>query len=322
MMSLLEVRNLNVTFNTDEGDLSAVRGVNFTIEKGESVALVGESGSGKSVTALSVMSLLGNGAELSAGKIALSGRNLLSLSPGELRDVRGKEVGMIFQEPMSSLNPVFRIGDQIAEVLQRHLHQDKKVSLKEAEYLLEKVGISDPHLRSQNYPHELSGGMKQRVMIAIALACNPDLLIADEPTTALDVTIQAQILELLEELREESGMAILLITHDLGVVAQFSERVLVMYAGEIVENCDVGNLFQEAAHPYTRALLRALPSVRSGGRLESIEGSIPSPFSYPEGCAFFERCSDALDVCERITPPETDLLAGRKVRCWLHGGDQ
>jgi peptide/nickel transport system ATP-binding protein len=322
MTSLLEVQNLNVTFETDEGNLSAVRGVNFTIRKGESVALVGESGSGKSVTALSVMSLLGKGAEMSAGKIALSGKNLLSLSDGELRDVRGKEVGMIFQEPMSSLNPVFRIGDQIAEVLQRHLHQDRKVSLQEAEYLLEKVGISDPHLRAQNYPHELSGGMKQRVMIAIALACNPDLLIADEPTTALDVTIQAQILELLEELRDELGMAILLITHDLGVVAEFSERVMVMYAGEIVENCDVGNLFQEAAHPYTRALLRALPSARSGGRLESIEGSIPSPFSYPEGCAFFQRCPEALDVCERITPPETDLLAGRKVRCWLHGGDQ
>lgn len=322
MKTLLEIQGLNVTFETEEGVLEAVRAVDLSIQGGESVALVGESGSGKSVTALSIMKLLGDTAKMSAEKMTLSGRSLLNLPPRELQKIRGNEIGMIFQEPMSSLNPVFRVGDQIAEVVQRHLGLGREASLKEAEFLLERVGISDPHLRGRSYPHELSGGMKQRVMIAIALACNPSLLIADEPTTALDVTIQAQILELLEEIRRDSGMAILLITHDLGVVAQFSERVLVMYAGHIVEECGVNALFREPAHPYTQALLRALPGVQSRKRLESIEGSMPSPFKHTPGCTFSERCSQSLEICELNSPPETTLGKGRKTRCWHYGGGQ
>jgi len=323
MSALLEVKDLRVTFPTDEGDIPAVRGVDFAIEKGESVALVGESGSGKSVTALAILRLLGDRAVLEAERMHFAGRDLLELPHKELRKIRGGEIGMIFQEPMSSLNPVFRVGDQIAEVLELHRGHDRGTALKEAAKLLDRVGIPSPESRVRQYPHELSGGMKQRVMIAMALACDPELLIADEPTTALDVTIQAQILELLEQLRRELGMAILLITHDLGVVAQFSERVMVMYAGQVVEHAEVGKLFRQPAHPYTKALLGALPrpdATREDGRLEAIEGSVPSPLHYPPGCAFSDRCAEVLEYCERRPPEEVDLGAGRQARCWLYGG--
>jgi oligopeptide/dipeptide ABC transporter ATP-binding protein len=245
-----------------------------------------------------------------------------------MRSIRGAEIGMIFQEPMSSLNPVFRVGDQIAEVLELHRGLDRDAARKEAIQLLDRVGIPAPESRIRQYPHELSGGMKQRVMIAIALACDPDLLIADEPTTALDVTIQAQILDLLSELRRDLDMAVLLITHDLGVVAQFSERVMVMYAGEIVERCDTRTLFRNPAHPYTRALLGALPHPDEKRRLVAIEGNVPSPLHYPPGCAFADRCRDEMPRCKSEPPPEKSHPGadGRgeapgddhRVRCWLY----
>ncbi len=317
MSVLFEASNLRVTFPTDDGDVPAVRGVDLAIGRGESVALVGESGSGKSVTALSILRLVGDRARVTADRMQFSGRDLLTLSPSEMRSIRGAEIGMIFQEPMSSLNPVFRVGDQIAEVLELHRGLGRDAAIKEAISLLDRVGIPAPKSRVRQYPHELSGGMKQRVMIAIALACDPELLIADEPTTALDVTIQAQILDLLRELRRDLGMAILLITHDLGVVAQFSERVMVMYAGEIVEHCDTRTLFQRPEHPYTRALLGALPQPDKKRRLAAIEGTVPSPLNYPSGCAFADRCGDAMSHCKDQPPENKDRGSGHRVRCWL-----
>jgi peptide/nickel transport system ATP-binding protein len=256
---LLDVQDLRVSFRTDAGPVPAVRGVDLAVRAGETLAVVGESGCGKSVSALAVLRLLEANAEVSARALRFRGRDLLALDDAGLRAVRGGEIGMIFQEPMTSLNPVFRIGDQIAEVLTLHRGMDRAAARKEAGELLARVRIADPERRAAQYPHELSGGMKQRVMIAMAIACGPALLIADEPTTALDVTIQAQILELLSALQRDSGLAILLITHDLGIVAQFAERVAVMYAGEVVEEAPVRELFRSPQHPYTRALLSAIP---------------------------------------------------------------
>jgi oligopeptide/dipeptide ABC transporter ATP-binding protein len=316
---LLDVRGLRVSFDTEAGRVPAVRGVDLCLGRGETLALVGESGCGKSVTALAILRLLDPNGRIDGGNVRFAGRDLLALSEQEMRAVRGGEIGMIFQEPMTSLNPVFTIGDQIGEVLAIHRGFSKSDGRAEAVRLLDKVRIPAAAERLNQYPHELSGGMKQRVMIAIAVACEPDLLIADEPTTALDVTVQAQILDLLEALQKDMGMAIILITHNLGVVAQFAQRSLVMYAGKIVERTDTASLFRDALHPYARALLRALPAraVR-GERLLSIEGSVPSPLEYPPGCAFCTRCPEEQERCSRDEPPLESVGPDRAVACWLH----
>lgn len=318
---VLEINSLDVSFFTDDGELAVVRDVGFDIQPGETVALVGESGCGKSVTALAVMGLIDHAGQIRRGSIRLKGQELVGLSEPAMQEIRGRRIGMIFQEPMTSLNPVFTVGDQIAEVLIRHQGVDAVAAREAVIQLLEKVGIGSPAKRVDQYPHELSGGMKQRVMIAMALACGPDLLIADEPTTALDVTIQAQILRLLRKLQEEMGMSILLITHNLGVVAHFARRVVVMYAGKIVERADVHTLFKHPMHPYTRALLAALPTPgRSGERLLSIGGTVPTPLEYPAGCRFSTRCPQVLDRCPQDDPPLLEAEPRHPVACWLYPG--
>jgi len=313
---LLEVRDLRVCFPGEAAELPAVRGVSLDVAPGEVLALVGESGCGKSLTALSLLRLVPPPGRIAGGSIRFRGRDVLALDDAGLRALRGGEIGMVFQEPMTSLNPVFRVGDQIAEVLRVHRGAGAAAAREGAVRLLARVRIPDPARRAEQYPHELSGGMKQRVMIAMALACDPALLVADEPTTALDVTIQAQILELLRELQRDSEMAVLLITHSLGVVARFAQRVAVMYAGQIVEEAPVKELFRAPAHPYTRALLRALPRPGARGRLEAIEGAVPAPHELPPGCAFTGRCRDALPRCA-AEPPPVVAAGGRPVRCWL-----
>jgi oligopeptide/dipeptide ABC transporter ATP-binding protein len=315
--ALLSVRDLRVAFETDAGPVPAVRGVDLEVRAGETVALVGESGCGKSVTAMSVMRLTSG--RISAASLRLSGRDLLALSEPEMRQVRGAQVGMIFQEPMTSLNPVFSVGRQIEEVLVLHQQLDARAARKQALELLVRVGIPSPERRILQYPHELSGGMKQRVMIAMAIACRPKLLIADEPTTALDVMIQAQIMELLRSLQRDLGMAVLLITHDLGVVAHFAERVLVMYAGKLVEEGSVRDVFKRAAHPYTQALLGALPDpLRPALRLEAIPGRVPSPSMLPPGCAFCARCKHAFEPCPSEAPALYQVAPGHRAACFLH----
>jgi peptide/nickel transport system ATP-binding protein len=314
---LLDVRELRVAFAGRDGEVAAVRGVSLRLEAGRTLALVGESGCGKSVTALALLRLLEGNARISAAALRFRGQELLELDEEGIRQIRGGKIGMVFQEPMTSLNPVFRVGSQIAEVLELHRGLDARAARRAAVELLGRVRMSDAARRAEQYPHELSGGMKQRVMIAMALACDPALLIADEATTALDVTIQAQILALLETLQRESGMAILLITHDLGIVAQHAQRVAVMYAGEIVEEAPVGELFRQPLHPYTRALLRALPRRGRRGRLEAIEGTVPSPRQLPPGCVFSTRCGERLPHCAEQAPPLVEV-GGRPVRCWLH----
>ncbi|MGB0911229.1 MAG: ABC transporter ATP-binding protein, partial [Nitrospirales bacterium] len=292
---LLALNNLSTSFFTDKGEIRAVEDVSFSIQPGQTLALVGESGCGKSVTAFSVMRLVDKPGRIVRGQVFFKGQNLMDLPESEMRKIRGKSIGMIFQEPMTSLNPVFTIGDQIGESLQIHTDLSTGEIRQEVLRLLGKVRISSPERRIDQYPHEMSGGMKQRVMIAMALACKPDLLIADEPTTALDVTIQAQILDLLKDLQDEMGMAILLITHNLGVVAQFSRDVIVMYASKIAERASVQQLFSKPSHPYTKALLNSLPRPgERGKRLESIKGTVPSPLQYPKGCHFSTRCLDVL----------------------------
>jgi oligopeptide/dipeptide ABC transporter ATP-binding protein len=314
---LLSIRELRVDFETDSGSVRAVREVSLDVRRGETVALVGESGCGKSVTALSVMGLVSG--RIAGGSIQFEGRELIGLPEAQLRELRGGQVGMIFQEPMTSLNPVFRIGHQLEEVLILHRKLSSAAATAEAKELLGRVGISSPEQRLRQYPHELSGGMKQRVMIAMAIACKPKLLIADEPTTALDVTIQALIMALLKQLKQELDMAVLLITHDLGVVAHFAERVEVMYAGKIVERGPVREIFKHAAHPYTRALLGALPDPRSSKRrLEAIPGRVPSPAQLPPGCAFCARCRDNFEPCETEQPPPLEVGASHEAACWLH----
>jgi len=317
--SLLDIHNLSVSFFTDKGEVPAVRDVSLSLAAGQTLALVGESGCGKSTVALAIMRLISPPGRIVHGQMQFKGRDLATLTEPELRTIRGKSISMIFQEPMTSLNPVFTVGDQIGEVLQTHRQLAEREVHLEVLRLLEKVGIPSPAQRIEQYPHELSGGMKQRVMIAMALACQPDLLIADEPTTALDVTIQAQILELLQSLQEEMQMAILLITHNLGVVAQFANDVQVMYAGKTVEQADVRTLFKNPLHPYTKALLHALP--RPGHRAErlaSIPGTVPSPLVYPTGCAFAPRCPQALDFCINRQPTLKPIENGHAVECWLY----
>jgi oligopeptide/dipeptide ABC transporter ATP-binding protein len=316
---LLQVSNLQTSFFTDKGEIKAVDDVSFELQGGQTLALVGESGCGKSVTALSIMRLLSSPGRVVGGTIMFKGQDLLALPEKAMRKVRGQSIAMVFQEPMTSLNPVMRIGDQIGEVLQIHTDLSNQAIRQEVIGLLEKVRIASPEQRIDQYPHEMSGGMKQRVMIAMALACKPDLLIADEPTTALDVTIQAQILDLLADLQKELGMAILLITHNLGVVAQFSQDVIVMYASKIAERASVKTLFQHPSHPYTQVLLKSLP--RPGERqvrLEAIPGTVPSPLQYPTGCHFSSRCTEVLEQCPIQPPPTIHVGEGHEAVCWLH----
>ena len=315
---LLEIRDLAVSFPSERGPVRALDGVSFEVPRGQTVGLVGESGSGKSVTSLAVMGLLARPPALIAGSIRFAGRELTTLSERALRDVRGKHIGMIFQEPMTSLNPVFTVGFQVIEALRAHRRMSGKEARQRAIGLLERVGISAASERIDAYPHQLSGGMRQRVMIAIALAGEPELLIADEPTTALDVTIQAQILELLASLQRELGMSVLLITHDLGVVAEHVHDVVVMYAGKIVERAKAGALFQTPLHPYTAGLMRSVPSFpgnRGKPRLATIPGTVPDVTRLPPGCRFRDRCERAEDDCALSQPPLFDFREGRRAAC-------
>jgi oligopeptide/dipeptide ABC transporter ATP-binding protein len=316
---LLVVRDLHTTFATDAGLARAVDGVSFTVGRGETVGLVGESGCGKSVTALSLLRLIDGAGRIEPGsEIILDGRNLIALSEREMRDVRGNRVAMIWQEPLSALNPVMTVGDQIGEVARVHSGASRRQAREKAIEMLQLVGISAPEQRAAEYPHQLSGGMRQRVVIAMALVMSPSLLIADEPTTALDVTIQAQILELLRDVQQRMGMSVLLITHDLGVVAETASRVIVMYAGEVVEESPVREIFAAAHHPYTEGLLRAMPRVgATGGRLAVIPGSVPAPTDWPSGCRFRDRCPYAWERCEREHPPLYQIGAGHLSRCHL-----
>lgn len=317
-MSVLAVRDLRTYFRTDDGEARAVDGVSFDLADGEILALVGESGCGKSVTSLSILRLISTppGEIMSGSSVQLSGKELLELSGDEMRRVRGSQIAMIFQEPMTSLNPVMRVGEQISEAIRAHSKDDRVAVRERVLALLERVGIPEPGSRYSSYPHQLSGGMRQRVMIAMALSCRPAVLIADEPTTALDVTIQAQILDLLRGLRDEIGMAILFVTHDLGVVAEMADRVAVMYAGRIVEEAPVTDLFLRPRHPYTEGLLRAVPDPRAPSGLMSIPGMVPSPFERVPGCRFAPRCPHAWQRChEAEPPPVTD--GPTAARCWL-----
>jgi len=320
MMPLLEVTDLRTYFETEDGVARAVDGVSFAIERGEVLGIVGESGSGKSVTSLSIMGLIPEppGRIMPGSSIRLRGRDLVGLPPSEMRRIRGNDIAMIFQEPMTSLNPVYPVGDQIAEAVRVHRPVSKRDARARAVELLRLVGIPAPEQRAADYPHQLSGGMRQRVMIAMALACEPDLLIADEPTTALDVTIQAQILELLAGLRERLGMAILLITHDLGVVAEVCDRVVVMYAGRVMEQGSVRQIFENPRHPYTRVLLRAIPRLgERTDRLAVIPGNVPSPAEWPHGCRFHPRCPYGWELCVQAEPELFDAAPGHGSRCWL-----
>ena len=323
--ALLEVKNLRTSFFTADGVVHAVDNVSFNVRRGEAVALVGESGCGKSVTAMSIMRLVASPGKITAGQIRFKGRDLAALSEKEMRNVRGNDIAMVFQEPMTSLNPVFKIGDQVAEAIRIHRKLPKKQAWKQAGEMLELVSIPDPYKRLDDYPHQLSGGMRQRVMIAIALSCDPELLIADEPTTALDVTIQAQIMELMASLQKRLGLAILLITHDLGVVAEFCERVIVMYTGRVVEEATVEGLFANPAHPYTRGLLKSLPSVAVDAvapkRLSTIAGMVPSISDLPPGCKFNPRCPDVMDICLGNEPALIPVGPGQSARCYLHGDE-
>ncbi|PTX64696.1 oligopeptide transport system ATP-binding protein [Melghirimyces profundicolus] len=314
---VLTVEGLEVRFQGAAGEIPAVQGASFSVHRGEVLCIVGESGCGKSITSLSVMGLLPGSAE-AEGHIRFDGRDLLRLNREEIRQIRGNDISMIFQEPMTSLNPVFTVGFQLMEPLVVHRNLSKKQAFEEAVRLLERVGIPDPGRRMEQYPHELSGGMRQRVMIAIALSCEPKLLIADEPTTALDVTIQAQILELILKLKEDTGMSVILITHDMGVVAETADRVLVMYAGKVVEEADVRTLFEDPKHPYTKGLLRSMPNVDDDTyTLEAIPGTLPKPGEIQQGCPFHPRCPEAMDRCREENPRVFTHRPGHMSRCWL-----
>jgi peptide/nickel transport system ATP-binding protein len=319
---LLEVRGLKTRFSLEEGPVLAVDDVSFSIPPGGTLGVVGESGCGKSVTALSIMRLVPDPpGKVVGGEVRFKGQDLLALPEGEMRRIRGNHLSMIFQEPMTSLNPVYTVGEQIGEAVRLHQGLDRKRARERAVEMLRQVGIPAPEQRVEAYPHQLSGGMRQRVMIAMALACNPDLVIADEPTTALDVTIQAQILDLLKRLQAERGMAVMLITHDLGVVAESCDAVVVMYAGRVVEQAPVRALFSRPAHPYTAGLLRSIPSFHAsqGGegrqRLKTIPGVVPSLRRLPVGCRFRDRCERALEVCARIDPPLELKRDGQSAAC-------
>jgi peptide/nickel transport system ATP-binding protein len=321
-MALLEIRGLKTHFQTDDGWVQAVDGVDITVERGETLGVVGESGCGKSVTAMSVLKLVAMPpGRIVAGQILWQGRDLVPLSSDAMRSIRAKEIAIVFQEPMTSLNPVYSVGDQIAEVLRLHEGLNRKDAMDRATEMLRLVHIPTPERRVRDYPHQFSGGMRQRVMIAMALSCNPKLLIADEPTTALDVTIQAQILELMGELKERLGMSIMLITHAMGVVAETAQRVVVMYAGKVVEEAPVGELFAHPRHPYTQGLIRSIPRIDTAAtkkvRLEAIAGVVPKLINPPEACRFAPRCKFASAACLEATPALREVAPGHKVACIL-----
>ena len=316
-MSLLKINNLNVTIATPKGSVHAVQGASLSIERGQTVALVGESGSGKSMTARAVMGLLPPSGSVTCGSVMFDSLELTSASEKELRSLRGNRIAMIFQEPMTSLNPVLRIGEQVMEPLLLHHRLDRSAARDQAVELLRQVGIAAPEQRINDYPHQLSGGQRQRVMIAMALGCNPELLIADEPTTALDVTIQAQILELIDKLRRAKGLALLLITHDLGIVAQRADQVHVMYAGRIVETAETAELISNPLHPYTRGLLASLPENSIPGQpLATIPGHPMQQTGTVNGCPFRERCTQALSICSEQMPDQQIVSEHHVVRCW------
>ena len=316
--TLLSVEHLTTVFDLSSGSVPAVDDVSFEIRAGETLGLVGESGSGKSVTALSIMRLVQPPGRIAGGSVRFKGRELLGLPDSEMRAVRGADISLIFQEPMTALNPVFTIGDQIAEALLVHGRATRRDAAAKAVELLTAVRIPEAASRVTNYPHQLSGGMRQRVLIAMALACRPSLVIADEPTTALDVTIQAQILDLMRDMKAAFGLSLLLITHDLGVIAETADRVAVMYAGRIVERGPVRAIFREPQHPYTRALLASIPGGAPGQRLRAIEGTVPMLGALPPGCAFSPRCPDRFEPCTTAPPPEYPVGADQGARCYLH----
>jgi len=321
---LLELNNLKVSFFTNNGEVQAVRGASFYLNNGQVLGVVGESGSGKSVTFMAILRLLKSTGRIVGGEINYKGQNLMDISEKEMMKIRGNEIAMIFQDPMTSLNPVFTIGYQISEVIRRHQRVNKKVAREKTIEMLRLVGIPSPEERYNNYPHEFSGGMRQRAMIAMALCCEPDLLIADEPTTALDVTIQAQILELMKELKDTINTSIILITHDLGVVADVCSRVIVMYGGLVMEEGTVDEIFYNPQHPYTKGLLESLPKMEDGQKqkLIPIEGSPPDLSKPPRGCPFAERCPYAKDTCREKQPSYYEVEAGHKAMCWLLSKDK
>ena len=320
---LLDVKNLKTYFFTDEGVVRAVDGVDLYIEKGETLGVVGESGCGKSVTALSIMKLIPQPpGRIVEGEISYNGTDLVTLPANRMRKIRGKEISMIFQEPMTSLNPVFTVGEQIAEAIRLHEGLGRREAMAKTVDMLKLVHIPNAERRVKEYPHQLSGGMRQRIMIAMALSCNPNLLIADEPTTALDVTIQAQILDLLNELKSKLHMAVLLITHDMGVIAETAQRVVVMYAAKVAEEASVADLFKEPLHPYTQGLLRSIPRIDTAAtqkkRLEAIPGVVPSLLQLPQGCRFAPRCAFVKPMHTEKEPPLKEVKPGHKVACWLY----
>lgn len=319
--NFLEVDKLQVAFRTDKGEVVSVDEVTFQLKQGETIGIVGESGCGKSVTSLSVMRLLGRTGMIKKGSIQFNGKDLTKLSEAQMREIRGNEISMIFQEPMTSLNPVFTIGNQMLELIHLHMNMSKNEARAYAIEMLKKVGIPRAEQLIDEYPHKLSGGMRQRVMIAMALSCKPSLLIADEPTTALDVTIQAQILELMKKLRQESNTAIMIISHDLGVIAEMADKVLVMYAGQVVEEADVFTLFDEPRHPYTKGLMESIPHLEhdSQKKLFSIPGTVPNLHMMPKGCRFHDRCPYATEKCVTEQPPLLCIPDNQnhRVRCWL-----
>jgi len=327
MNHLLEVQNLQTQFPTRAGLVKSVNGVSFYIDEGELLGLVGESGCGKSITALSIMRLIAEPGHIAGGSIKFKGEELTTASEDRLREIRGNDIAMIFQDPMTSLNPVYTVGEQIAEALRLHRKLDKKQAWDAAIEAMKEVSIPAPERRVNDYPHQLSGGMRQRVMIAMALACDPELLIADEPTTALDVTIQAQILELLDDLRKTRRLSVLLITHDLGVIAETADRVCVMYTGKIVEDSGVDEIFAKPKHPYTQGLLKSVPKLSVGeiakdARLQTIEGTVPSPTNLPDGCHFAPRCAYRMERCVHGEIPLYELPNNIKVRCVLYDEEQ
>lgn len=317
---LLEVKNLKTSFFTHLGEVQAVRNISFDLEEGDILGIVGESGSGKSVTSLSILGIVDDPGEIVEGSIKFDGIDLTKLSERELNKYRGKEISMIFQDPMTSINPVYSIGNQLIEVIRAHTDLTKVEAKKRAIELLEMVGIPEPETRIKNYPHQFSGGMRQRVMIAMAISCNPRLLIADEPTTALDVTIQAQILDLMRNLKDKIKTSIILITHDLGVIAEICNKVVVMYGGKIMEKSDIFSLYENPQHPYTKGLLQSIPKTQSGSRekLIPIPGSPPDLLSPPKGCPFSPRCPHAMEVCLKEHPPLFKISDTQYAACWLH----
>ena len=320
---ILEVRDLCVEFQTVEGRVQAVDHLSYTLHKGEKLGIVGESGSGKSVSSLAMMQLIPNPpGRVTGGEILYKGKDLVKLSEKEMQKLRGNEISMIFQEPMTSLNPIIQCGKQIAESLRLHRGMNKKEAAEEAVRMMKAVGIANPEVRAHEYPHQMSGGMRQRVMIAMALACQPQILIADEPTTALDVTIQAQILDLIRDLNREMNAAVLFITHDLGVVSELCDTVIVMYTGHIVEQAPVRELFRDPKHPYTVGLLNAIPAITKERKpLKTIEGVVPNPTERIEGCSFWPRCPHASERCRKEAPPVTRPGEERLGRCWLYDGE-